>query len=100
MKLNTDKCYFSISGSKYQQIWADIVKGKTWESSYEKILGVTIDEKLNFDCHMPGICLKANQKLSVFVRLFWLLSFDRKRLLFNVFRISVQILFFGIYILK
>ena len=44
-------------------------KGKIWESSDVKLLGVTFDNKLNFDSHIARICLKTSQKLSVIGRL-------------------------------
>ena len=33
-------------------------------SSHEKILGVTIDNKLSFDEHIINICKRANKKLT------------------------------------
>ena len=60
-------------------------------------MGVTIDNKLNFDIHIASTCLKANQKLMVFARLAKLLSFDKKQLLFkNIFWILFQIFSFDI----
>ena len=31
-------------------------------SASEKLLGVNIDSKLNFDCHVNHLCNKANKK--------------------------------------
>ena len=55
MKLNTDKCHFLISGSRYEQMKAELVEDKIWEGSYVKF---------NFDGYISSIFLKANQKLS------------------------------------
>ena len=55
MKLNTDKCHFLISGSRYGQMKAELVEDKIWEGSYVKF---------NFDGYISSIFLKANQKLS------------------------------------
>ena len=34
-----------------------------------KLLGVTIDSKLNFDSHVKNICKKANQKSRALIRI-------------------------------
>ena len=33
------------------------------ENDYEKLLGITFDEKLNFKKHIEDLCRKANQKI-------------------------------------
>lgn len=72
MKLNTNKCHLQISRLKYQEMWEEIGEDRIWESSNVKLLLVTTDIKLNFDSHIIGICLKANQKLVYLVD--WLSS--------------------------
>ena len=54
-------------------MWAEIGANK---SSNVKLLGVTIDNRLNFDSHIASICLKANPKLTTLSRFAKLLSFD------------------------
>lgn len=54
-------------------MWAEIGANK---SSNVKLLGVTIDNRLNFDSHSASICLKANPKLTTLSRFAKLLSFD------------------------
>ena len=45
-------------------------QGNTIESSdCLKLLGVTIDEQLNFNTHIIEICKKASQRVGVIVRL-------------------------------
>ena len=39
------------------------------QSSYEKMLGVTIDNKLSFNEHIINICKTANKKLSALSRI-------------------------------
>ena len=39
------------------------------ESDYEKLLGVTFDEKLSFTKHVEDLCKMANQKLHALARL-------------------------------
>ena len=76
MKLNTDKRRLIVSGYKYEQAWANIGKGLTWESNDAKIHGVTIDRDLKLDKHLLELCSKANQKLSAFSRIVKLFSFN------------------------
>ena len=45
MKLNTDKHHLLISRSKYKHFWDLIGKGKTWEDSEVKLLGITVDKQ-------------------------------------------------------
>ena len=46
MKLNEDKCHFLISGNTNEHLWVKIGDALIWESSKEKLLGVTIDKNL------------------------------------------------------
>ena len=85
MKLNTDKCHLFMSDFKYEHIWAQIGKDKIWEDNKVKLLGVTIDNGLNFDTHINSICKKANQKLSVLSRMRCILNFQQKRIVFKSF---------------
>lgn len=64
------------------KMWTETGKETIYESSNGKLLGVTIDNKLNFDSPIASIYLKANQTLSVLDRLSKLLYFDKKRPLF------------------
>ena len=58
---------------------------KIWEDQCVKLLGVTIDNKLNFDSHVQNICTNSGRKLSVLRRMVKFLSFDKKRLLLKTF---------------
>ena len=51
-------------------------------SSLEKILGVTIDNKLSFDEHIINICKTANKKLKAFSRTNHYMKQNQKELLF------------------
>ena len=45
-------------------------QGKTIESSGSlKLLGVTIDDQLNFNIHINEICKRASQRVAVMMRL-------------------------------
>ena len=62
MKANSDKSHLLLSSSTAStaNINGDIVKNL--ES--EKLLGVAIDYKLNFEEHLSKVCNKASQKLN------------------------------------
>ena len=57
MKLNADKCHLLVAGHKHEWVWANIGTERVWESSEEKLLGINIDNKLNFVKHVANICL-------------------------------------------
>ena len=63
MVLNPDKCSF-LSLGVYDELQTNLVCGnKTLKNSkQEKVLGVTIDNKLNFAKHLSNITKKANIK--------------------------------------
>ena len=85
MKLNQDKCHLLVAGHKHETVWAEVGEAKIWESNKEKLLGITIDRRLNFDDHVFSLCKKSSQKLSVLARISNYMSFDKKRILFKAF---------------
>ena len=85
MKLNGDKCHLLISGFKYQSHWARVGTTKIWESSHEKLLGVTIDKDLKFNIHISNICIKAGQKLTALGRISKLIPLNKRKTLFKAF---------------
>ena len=54
-------------------------------SSYEKILGVHFDNKLNFRTHITKLCKKAGQKLHALARIANFMSLNQKKLIMNAF---------------
>ena len=61
MKANKDKCYLPVSTNELTEIQIEGFTSKT--NASEKLLGVYIDSKLNFDCHVNHLCNKAKKKL-------------------------------------
>ena len=62
MKLNDDKCHLLISNLDEEVsaiIGKELIKGKT----SVKLLGITIDNKLNFEEHVSKLCQKVSNKL-------------------------------------
>ena len=56
-----------------------------WESSEEKLLGVTIDKNLNFNSYLSIICKKAGQKVTSLARIAKQLPFHKRRIILNSF---------------
>ena len=83
--LNPDKCYFMTLGLgktchdfKFENV---VIKYK----EQEKILGVIIDNELNFQPHIDSICKKANQKLNALFRVSNFMTVEKLNLLVNSF---------------
>ena len=85
MKLNEDKCHFLIAANTNEHLWLKVGNVKIWESSEEKLLGVTIDKDLKFNSHLSNLCNKVSQKVSALARVAKLLPFYRKRILLKTF---------------
>ena len=79
MVLNPGKCHFMLFGVKENEQFDLICNDITLKhTSHEKILGVTIDNKLSFDGHIINICKTANKKLIIshfnYYPLIWMFS--------------------------
>ena len=61
MKINEGKCHLIVSTNEFTEIQIGDFSIKN--SGSEKLLGVKIDSKLNFDCHVNHLCNKANKTL-------------------------------------
>ena len=83
MKINPDK--FHLLFSKTKKIEINICNEKISNSSHEKLLGVTIDHKLNFEEHVQNLCKKASQKVNALTRISSLMNFEQRKLILNSF---------------
>jgi hypothetical protein len=66
-------------------MWVKVGDQIIWESLLEKLLGVKIDKKINFDQHVTTICKKASGKVTALSRMVKILSKQRKRILMSSF---------------
>ena len=75
MKANSDKSCSLLRTSTYSSanINGDIIKN----SESEKLLGVTIDYKLNFEKHLSKICDKASQKFNALARIYSYININK-----------------------
>ena len=83
MKVNPDKCHLLLSST----LPLSITIGHTTirNSNYEKLLGIVIDNKLNFDIHINNICKKASQKLNALARISPYMTIEKRRTIMNAF---------------
>ena len=83
MKINPDKCHLLVSSSG--KIKMELDNFKTDNSTYEKLLGVHFDNRLNFDYHISGLCKKAGKKINVIVRARQYMNLSKRKILMNAF---------------
>ena len=83
MKGNTDKCHLIVSTDEPIEI--RVGESLIKNNICEKLLGVKIDNKLNFDTHVKGLCKKANNKLRALARATPYMPLKKKKLLMNSF---------------
>ena len=57
-------------------------------SNSQKLLGVTIDRKLNFNEHVTNLCDKASKKIQALARIFPYIPQTQKPLLMNAYLIA------------
>ena len=83
MILNPEKYHYMCLGKDYV---SDLLRfcGEVLENSELKtLLGIQIDNKLNFENHIKSLCSKASQKLGALQRFSNLLDAQKKNLLFS-----------------
>ena len=83
MKVNPDKFHLLLSNTKELKI--NICNESISNSFKEKLLGVTIDNKLRFEEHVEDLCKRASQKVNALSRLASYMNFDQRKLILNSF---------------
>ena len=78
MALNGNKCHFLYAGKDMESETSIINNFIFNNSNEEKILGITIDNKLTFKGHIKILCRKAAQKIGALSRLLNHLSDSQK----------------------
>ena len=83
MILNPEKCHYMCLGKSHVSD-SLIFCGEVIEASeIETVLGIQIDNKLNFENHIKSLCSKASQKLGALQRFLNLLQTQKKNILFG-----------------
>ena len=89
MVLNPGKCHFMLFGVKENEQFDLICNDITLKhSSHEKIVGVTIGNKLSFDEHIINICKAANKKLNALSSINHYMKQNQKKISLTSFIIS------------
>ena len=83
MKANADKCHLLVTTSEERSISAE--GEKIQNSKSEKLLRVTIDNKLSFTEHVHKVCDKASQKRNALDRLSSFISLEKRRIIMKAF---------------
>ena len=79
----SDKCHFLCNSNSEVSLTTETQKIKN--SKFEKLLGIKLDSKLNFNSYIHDICQKAGQKLNAISRITPYMDFAKRRLLVNAF---------------
>ena len=66
MKANPDKCHLFLS--KNENFEANINENRISNTIFEKLLGVTFDDQLNFNHHISKICKTVSNKFLALAR--------------------------------
>ena len=75
----------SFLSSSNSEVSLTIGNQKIKSSKFEKLLGIKLDSKLNFNSHLHDICQKTGQKLNAISRITSCMNFEKKRLLVNAY---------------
>ena len=87
--LNPGKCHFMLFGVKENEQFDLTCSDITLkQSNHEKILVVTVDNKLSFDEHIINIYKTANKKLNALSRINHYMKQNQKKILLSSFIIS------------
>ena len=85
MKLKTDKCKLLVAGHKDHPVSVNIGESTIKQNKQVELLGVVIDEDLNFKDHFNTKIQKANSKLAVIQININYLSFYQKKIVLSSF---------------
>ena len=81
MKVDPDKYHLLLS--KNGNFEANINENRFFNTKFEKLLGITFDNRLNFNHRISNIFKTTGNKLNAFARVSNYMDQDKKRILFN-----------------
>ena len=84
MKLNEDKCHFLITDTT-EKMSMYVGTEKIESSDSVKLLGITFDNKLKFEKHIPNICNKVSHKLHALARISNYMTSDKLQTIMKAF---------------
>ena len=83
MKSNNDKCHLIVTNN--DNVTITIGNASIETSNTIELLGITIDNKLNFNEHISNLLKKGNQKLHALARISKYLDKDKLRIVMKTF---------------
>ena len=83
MKANTDKYHFLLTGEK--ELALNINQTQIKSTKQQKLLGMTFDNKLNFEKHVNNLCNKVSQKINTLTRISNYIQPNPRRLIMKAF---------------
>ena len=76
MKENQDECHLIVSKNENVSMHMGLFEIKS--TNYEKLLGIKVDSRLNFDEHFDGIIKKASRKINALSRLTQFMNISKR----------------------
>ena len=83
MKANINKCHLLVN--KKDEVILKLGKTEIRNREYEKLLGINVDTKLNFNEHLNDIISKASHKVNALSRVVPYMNLSKKKILMNSF---------------
>ena len=83
MKANQEKCHLIVS--KNENISMHIGPFEIINTNYEKLLGIKVDSRLNFNEHLDSVIKKAGRKINALSRITPFINRTNRRILINSF---------------
>ena len=83
MKAKSDKCHLITSKQSCMNL--KLGNMNIENSNWEKLLGVKVDNKVNFNEHLDRIIKKVSRKVSALTRIFPFMDLTKRRFLMNSF---------------
>ena len=83
MILNTGKCHYMCLRKDVVNNIVKFCDVELKSSRLETVLGIEIDQKLTFNCHVKTLCSKAAKKLGAIQTIANIIDKEKRNLLFN-----------------
>ena len=80
----TTKCHLLVN-KKNDEVVIKLGETEIKNSEYEKLLGIKVDTKLNFNEHLNDIISKASCKINALSRVVPYMNLSKKKILMNAF---------------
>jgi len=87
LKANPEKFHLLVSDQN-ENLNIIIEENEIKNSKSQKLLGVTIDNKMSFENHVSNLCTKASQKLHALSRVSKFMTFNQRKIIMETFFLS------------